>query len=257
MNNLEDLKYDMANRVIYNPVFTNFDKSLKLNDIVILYNDGMHWKAIPQKIMLSYPVIHDKYEDNKVITIYSCPFTLFSCVYFGEYMPGNSVYNNNLTLNNKDILIIPILGNVYNKDSMTIMETFIRKGEVKIMSLRNAISMFPDILFINTESINKKESLIDSDYMKDKIVKYSHADYSDKFHPKQIIYVIEYYSKKKNGYKYTAIIPKNNILDIAKNKFLQYFNKMIDKIRDKGGHIYSCYWFAWDATHNNFKTIEI
>lgn len=257
MDNLDELKYDMADRVIKNPVFNNYSKSLKLADTVILYNDGMHWKAVPFTMILSHPVIHDTFENNKKISVYVCPFTLFSCVYFGEYVPGNKVYNNNLTLIDKDKLLIPIINTIYNKDDMTISDLYIRKNEVKIMTLRNAISMFPDILFINHESITKKSYLVDNDYIKNNIIKYSHAQYSDKYHPKQIVYIIEYHSKKQNELKYSIIVPKNSIFDVVKNKFWLYLNNMIDKIRDKGGHIYPCYWFAWSATHTSFKIIDI
>ena len=249
MNNLINLNQDISKRIIKNPVFSNHSKSLKLSDTIVLYNDGMHWKAIPQTIMLSYPVIHDNY-DNKIITIYSCPFTLFSCVYFEEFIPGTHVYNNNLTLinENKNTLIVPIIGSLFNKEDMTILDNYIRKGEAKIMTLRNAISLFPDILFLNTEKKVDKP-LVNTDYSKNK--------YSNKYSPKQIVYIIEYHSKKQEKLKYSVVIPKNNIFDISKNKFLLYFNKMIDKIRDKGGHIYMSYWFAWDSTHTNYKIINI
>ncbi|ARF09554.1 hypothetical protein Indivirus_1_177 [Indivirus ILV1] len=236
MDNLKKIKYDMSNRIIKNPVFDNYDKSLKLSDIVILYNDGMHWKAVPHNIMLSYPVIHDTFENNKKITVYVCPFTLFSCVYFGEFYPTNNIYNGNLVLNDNGKIIIPI------------KDMHIKKNEVKIMSLRNAISMFPDILFINKDKIEIKEKILVDDYIEKKINKYQ---------PKQIIYIIEYYSKKSDKFKYTVIVPKNNVFDIVKNKFSSYFNNMIDKIRDKGGHIYPCYWFAWQITQSDFKTVEI
>ena len=247
MNNLINLKQDISKRIIKNPVFSNHSKSLKLTDNVVLYNDGMHWKAIPQTIMLSYPVIHDNY-DNKIITIYSCPFTLFSCVYFEEFIPGTHVYNNNLTLinENKNTLLVPIIGSLFNKEDMTILDNYIRKGEAKIMTLRNAISLFPDILFMDTENVNVNINI----NIKKLLV---NPDYSKKYSAKQIVYIIEYHSKKQEKLKYSVVIPKNNTFDISKNKFLLYFNKMIDKIRDKGGHIYTCYLSAWSATHANSK----
>ena len=261
MQNLVQIKHDkhdINNRIIKEPKFLSRvdDKSLQLSDTVVLYNDNFTWKIVPLEIMLMYPVIHDQYE-NKIITIYVCPYTLFSCVYFDQFYLNNQVYNNNLTLINDNNTIIPIIGQIYTKD-MNIMKSYIRKNEVKIMTLRNAISMFPDCQFIDTSDIKKIEPLVDKNYLKNKQIEFLSTDkYSDKYDPKQIIYVIEYYSKKQDDYKYSVIVPKENIFDISKNKFEIYFDKMIEKVRDKGGHIYTCLWFAWSATHNKFKIINI
>ena len=256
MKNLVPLSNDINDRIIKPKYISRIqDKSLKLQDILVLYNDGSNWKAVPIEIMLMYPVIHD-HHNNKPITVYFCPYTLFSCVYFGEFNPGTQVYNNNLTLENKNNIMIPIIGNIYSKD-MKIINTYIRKNEVKIMSMRNAISTFPDCQFLDTTEIKKINPLVKNDYFKNNTIHFPINKYSDKYSAKQIIYVIEYKSKKQENYKYTAIVPKKNIFDITKNKFEIYFNKMIDKIRDKGGHIYTCLWFAFDATHDNFKVINI
>lgn len=229
---------NISKRVISNPVFTTFDKKLKLSDTVVLYNDGMFWKAIPYDIMLEYPVIHDSYEGSP-ITIYVCPFTLFSCVYFGEYMPTDKTYEDNLVISSKNNVLVPILNRVYDANMENIVDLFIRKNEVKIMSLRNAISMYPDIKFIDTSEIKRAEPIK---------TKYN-----------QISYIIEYYSKKNNvdKYKYTIIIPKYNVFDTVKNKFDSYFTKMIDMIRDKGCHIYPCYLEAFEKTHNKYKKINL
>ena len=126
-----------------------------------------------------------------------------------------------------------------------------------VFNQRNLFGFREIFVELDNISTNPIVPLVDDDYSKNKIIKFDNAKFSDKYHPKQIIYVIEYHSKKQQSYKYTVIIPKINKLDIKKNKFGEYFNKMINKIRDKGGHIYTCYWFAWDSTHDNFKEIEI
>ena len=43
----------------------------------------------------------------------------------------------------------------------------------------------------------------------------------------------------------------------VKNNFHESFEKMIDKIRLKGGLIYPCLWFAWTSSHKNTKIIEL
>lgn len=265
MNKLIDIKIDLHNRIIKNPQFTK-DSSTKnkLIEPVVTYNDGREWKNIPLYIFNMYPVIHDLYFDNdkaKTITVYVCPYTLFSCIYFGEYVPSNKVYNNNIVLKNNndpDKILIPIINEIYSLSAQQFLEKeFIRKNEVKIMTLRNSISTYPDCQFIDSNEIIKVENIVDNEYLHNKIISYDIDKFSSKYQPKQIIYIIEYKSKTSFGYKYTVIIPKKNDFDIQKNGFNDYFIKMVDQIRDKGGMIYTCLWFAWDATHADTKIIKL
>ncbi|AYV76912.1 MAG: hypothetical protein Barrevirus3_32 [Barrevirus sp.] len=283
LNNLVNITDGpIEDRVIEKPLFNNHNSSrklTKLSDPVVTYNDGMHWKAIDLKVMSMYPVIHDTYfEDNKPLSIYVCPFSLFGCTYFDTFVPIDKEYNSNLVLVKKDDrtkMLIPILGKVFNlegqgpkeeqgpvdddiyvnkRETITVTDTFIRKGEVKVMTLRNAISLYPDILFLDTQIMNIKKV---SELGMENLVNNPITTTTNKYQPYQIIYIIEYHSKKQGGLKYTIIIPKINTFDIVKNKFWLYFNKMIDKIRDKGGHIYMCYWFAFNKSYSGFKIIDI
>jgi len=265
MNNLFDTEIELHNRILTNPTFVKKSyKNSKLIDPVVVYNDNREWKIIPLYIFNMYPVIHDLYFENKkahIITVYVCPYTLFTCIYFGEYIPYNKVYNNNVILKNNndaDKILIPITSKILSiSDQKVLDEYFYRKNEAKIITLRNAISTYPDCQFINIEKINKIQSIINQNYLENQKIYYDIDNYSSKYPPKQIIYIIEYKSKTSFEYKYTAIIPKKNDFDIQKNGFNDYFIKMIDQIREKGGMIYTCLWFAWDATHPDTKIIKL
>ena len=267
MEKLYNINHKLNKRILENPEFTNNStKITKLSDPVILYNDGKNWKIVPLSVMLMYPVIHDLYyetsKNNKKdtvinVTIYVCPYTLFSAVYFGEFIPNNQVYNNNLTLldiHDKDQLFIPILDKLYSVSTKTINNKYIRRNEVRLMTLRNAISMYPDCVFLDIVKISKLDPVSS---ISNKI-EFPAFKYSDEYPPKTLVYIIEYKSKKINDYKYSVIVPKTtNAFDITKNGFNTYFNNMIDKIRNKGGIIYTCFWFAWNGIDKQSKVIKL
>lgn len=269
MTDLIDIDNKHKNRILINPQFTNnADNKILLKDIVIIYNNGNEWRVISLDIIQMYPIIHDKYyqiEKNNTqqivpITVYICPYTLYSVVYFGEFISNNKVYNNNLTLidkNNDDILLIPILNQFRSITNDTLIRQSIRKNEVRIMTLRNAITQYPDCQFIDSKHIHKIDPLVDINYITNDQILFNLKSYSNKYKAKQLIYVIEYISKKQNGYKYTILIPKNNSFDQTKNGFTNYFNKMISSIRNKGGIIYPCLWFVWNTVYPNTKIIQL
>lgn len=268
MEKLYNTNHKLNKRILKNPEFTNNSTKLtKLSDPVILYNDGKNWKIVPLAIMLMYPLIHDLYYEtskNKKdiainVTIYVCPYTLFSAVYFDEFIPNNQVYNNNMTLldlHDNDQLFIPIIDKAYSISMGNITNKYIRRNEVRLMTLRNAISMYPDCVFLDVNKINKLDLV--SNISNNKI-EYPPFTFNNEYPPKTLVYIIEYKSKKINDYKYSIIIPKtsSNKFDITKNGFNTYFHSMIEKIRNKGGIIYTCFWFAWNGIGKQSKIIKL
>lgn len=253
---MQDSHVDLRKRYYKASIFLdNANDDTKLSDIVILYSDGDKWKVIPLFIINQYPIIHDKYHEisNKSvntitpISIYVCPYTLYSCIYFDTYTPNNKIYNNNIVcINDSDnTMIIPILSQVYQNGVIT--NTYIRKSEVKIMTLKNAISLFPDCLFMDTKIIPKVKPIVDNEYLSNNVIHYEVLPFNDRMTKKSVIYVIEYKSRKTTHYKYTILMPRKNTYDIVKNGFFEYFVKMVEKIRMKSGIIYTCLWFAWSG----------
>lgn len=273
LQNLQNLKMNIKNNVLTLPEFKQLsDKNLKLSDTVIVYTDGKVWKIIPYHIIKYYPIILDKYyepDSNEGlvfdITIYVCPFTLFSIVYFGQYIPNNKVYNNNLTIvdkNNEDSLIIPITNTCYSIQLGIPQDCFIRRNEARIMTLRNAISKYPDCVFINPK-LQLENPIIDNDYYLSSTIMFNTLPFLNKYNPKTLVWIIEYFSKKSGINKKTVLIPKKmsntqfNNFDIVKNGFDYYLNKMSEKIKMKNGVVYCCYWFAWAGIYPHSKIIEL
>jgi hypothetical protein len=262
MDELIDIKKSLKDRIITKMTFLDNSVGIKLTDVVFLYNDTQDWKAIPLKIAQMYPLIYDSYYENKnalPITVYICPYTLFSCVYFDEMISYDKVYNNNLVITNKkNDIVIPILNNIYSA-TQVLTEKYIRRNEVKIMTVRNAISLYPDCQFVNIKNIEEKTPIVNEAYLSNDAILFDiEKPASFKTHdPKLLIYVIEYRSKKTHEFKYTVLIPKKKTFDISKNGLHQYLDKMYEKITEKSGFIYPCLWFAWITSHPSSKIIKL
>ena len=198
--------------------------------------------------MFQYPIIYDEYHETNsdvrvLISVYLCPHTLYSSVYFGKYKVHDKVYNKNLSIVNEqnNVWIMPILNKTYSLSNDEVILNYVRKGEVKLLTLKNVVYMFPDSLFANIKKIPLKPSL--AEYNINDILK------NDK-----IMYAIEYKSRGTGEYKYTIILPKKNNFDIMSNGFGEYFHQMVDKIRMKGGIVHTCLLNFWES---NSKRIQL
>lgn len=249
----------MNKRFIDSPKFTIYpDKTLNLSDPILVYNNGRNYKIIDLKICKKYPVIHDKFYDitdinesekeiNSIIsdiTIIFCPFTYHTSVFFGTFYPTNILFKNSITLiNDNKQKLIPILGELQN-DSKT--NSVVRRSEAKIMTLRNAIAMFPDCYYLDDSNINMSVDDLNK-------------------HELDVVYTIEYRSSKVNvvNKKYTAIVGnhlrgKNNTkYDIVKNGIDKYLEKNMEKIREKNGVVASCSLESWKKIHPDSKIIDL
>jgi len=276
---MHKININLNKRIIKHPKFNN-NINLNINDTVMVYNDGKVWKVIPLDVLLRHPVIYDKYYDRtntkkgyyiiSDITITYCPFSGCGVVYFGKFVLTNKVYNNNIILADKNNnILVQMSGRIYNKQLKPIESKFLRREEVKIFTLRNAISKYPDCLFlIHSTSI---EPIVKHNYTKNKKIMYPLKYTSTKYHPKTLVYGIEYKSRydetikssKKNDNKYSVIVSddaskdKINSKDYNKTKYNMYFSKMMDKIRERGGIIIPSYWFAWYNMFPDTKVIKL
>lgn len=231
---------------INNNMFVDYaNKNIKLDDIVIAYFDGIKWKIVPLIIMLQFSILHDIYNEQDgttklQISIYVCPNTLFSCVYFGKFELYDKKHCNNVAIinNENNYVLTPITNQMYSTITNKQINNFIRKGEVKILTYKNIMYLFPDSLFMNIDEIKQKIN--------------EHSINKGK-----LIYVIEYKSKSNFKYKYTIIIPKHDSYDIIKNGFGKYYHTMINSIRTKGGIIYPCLLDAWKNCGMDYKTVKL
>ena len=278
-----DSKYNYKNRYIKDPIFVpKIPDKYELNDSVIVYHNGRKHKIVPRDFMMKYPIIYDKYYNKSQspsvadvassntgfisdITVCFCPYTSSSITFFGSFAITDKVFNSNIVLQNMDDpdkLVIQLSGDIYSSSTKKLQSTIIRKSEIKIMTLRNAISKYPDSMYLDISQYKGKE-LLNVSYNSNKEILYPVTNGSSEYHPKTLIYGIEFLSKKDGNKKYAAIVSKDasknkvNSVNMIKNGYDKYFYETIDKIREKGGIMIPCFWFAWYTMHPDTRVHKL
>lgn len=257
------ISINLDNNISINPHFTHrMDPDINLDATIFVYHDGRKWKYLPYQFVTMYPVIQDKYYEttkpgkNKVIdmTISICPFSLYATIYYEKYKPANLILKNNIVLQNKNYYLSPILNIYFNKDNRQLANINPLRGEVKVMTLRNALSKYPDSVMIDMKKTSIIDPLVSKEYCENNNILFGEVTYPKIYHPKTLTYIIEYLSNdidSSDPYKYSILVskdsqPKNsNCINIDENGISKYLEKMLDKIREKGGLLVPCYWFAW------------
>jgi len=241
---------------------------ISLHDMVIVYNDGKNNKIYDLNFLSNNPIIYDKYYDNIMInremglqeinvTITHCPISLSTIVYFGKYKLTGDVYQNNIVIQNvngnDDEYILQLSGEVFSKKNNVKIDKKIFRVGTKIMTLRHAISHYPDSVF----NVDVQNKIFDEVYTKifDEI--YIRSNIHTDINPKSIIYTIEYYSGDETiTTKYSAIVHKHNNVKFDK-AFDQYFAKNGSKLLEKGAFITPCFFGTWILFHPHTKIIII
>jgi hypothetical protein len=248
-----------------NYIFSQEFPKIKLMDPVVSYYNGINWKIIPLDILLSYPVIHDKYtrvidENQHVIdiTLVLCPFTLATCAFEGKFYPTEYVHNSSLVIKNDLNDHVSIISSEIidgNKE-----RTF-KRFEAEIFLFRNAISDHPDALYLKTIGA-PLDTILPGKYYTDNSLIFE-PSYLPKFHPKTLVYLLQYKSSKTGNYKYTVIVGKNaskkeisgyNNHDAG---YYKYITESQNKITEKNGFIIPMLWFAWKLFFPNAKVIHL
>ena len=237
---------DLNDRIIKKPIFGPIPQNLlSVKDIVIVYNDGHKNKIINKKITDVYPIIYDKFYDDNIklnLTISVCPFSGSAIGYIGKYLLTNKIHKNGIVLknkNNEDHLLFNISNLTYSIKHKKIIDKCIKKIEMKIMNLKDALILYPDSLFLNLDIPKNIKKVNTSN------------------HSKKLIYGIIYKSLQQEN-KYTAIIStKEDGFNYLNNGYFKYFAHMDEKIKDKHGFVIPCHLSSWLNLFPDSKIIEL
>ena len=194
------------------------------------------------------------------ITISYCPFSGSCVIFFDKWFCNGDVFKNNIVLSKGKL-------NISQLSCSTCDGELIRREEVNLMTLRNAIGKYPDCHYFNVEVDDRhkvnKIPIVQDKYKSDTTIMFGHHSKNKKYHPKSIVFGINYLSRDTNKNKYSVVVPKGTKsdkpinADIKKNGIDDYFIKMLDDVRERGGIIIPTYWFAWIEQFENSKVIEL
>jgi hypothetical protein len=198
-NFIESILPQMKKRIMFADDYlfrSDHNMSIKLTDQVIIYSSGSGLKIIPLIWALSYPIIYDKHisDDNDYdVTIALCPITLRTAKFKGIFTIA-TYHGMTMILQEKDTdFLLPIDSS--DKINSDYSVEHIERSEVKITTLRNALIMASDMLYMIVNENLKINTLVDmSYYSDDKDINGTKLTYF--IHPKTLCYIVR---KKKFG----------------------------------------------------------
>jgi len=239
MEKIKNIKIKYLNNYEY---VSSPPESLNLDDIVVSFYNGKQWINVKLDIMLSYSIFYTKYynEDNKKIdiTLVVCTLTLRTTIFEGLYKFKTYIDNRMILVDDTNSLIPIDIG--YKIDNQK--EIYPNKRmSVKICTLRNSILDNPDCIYLITNMKLKYVIQIENYYKTNLINNITNIKLKKKYHPKTLVYLIQYKGKKKIN---TSIIIGNDVkkntitgYDIKLSKFDDYLKKYHEKIIEKEGYL--------------------
>jgi hypothetical protein len=244
---------------------SDHNDNLKLTSNVVIYNTGDIWKVIPFNVCLSYPIIYDKYsstEETFDITFIICPVTLRSIYLKGKF--EFLTYDESCRMilrevENKDTLIYIDIGTKIDKKY--IMHTN-KRSEVKITTLRNALTFLPDAHFLNLNESKKIKYIIENSYYENKLDINGDMIESGIIHPKTLVYLIQF--KGVNGVDKATIILGKDIssekvtgYDAKQSHIFEYLDDHKKGIINKEGFIMPMLWYTTKIAYPSADCVYI
>ena len=248
----------------YRTMNKNIYKQYQIQDKVICFFNGRHWNVINFSTMLAYPVLYFKYWSNKhnetyINSLVVCPFTIRSIIYKGKIRIIDIV-NYVLVLKNLDtgdefFMDNPYTGKYDDDKKEKKIKSHVNRHEVKISILRHIYMFTTDLKYIDVK-INDKKSIINKKYYHNKLDPIGQPLHNT-YHPKTLVYVIQYYSHNIKQYKYYVIIGNNINKDTItgynyKNtQLLKYLDTNKQIIINKKAYIYPILWYMVGILYKN------
>lgn len=263
------LKTRILTKDDYHIIVNRTYRSFNIDSKVVCFYNGIDWNVVLLEDMSAYPVLYFDFWSEKDNVTYEnslvvCPLTMRSMIYKGK-IRITDVINDRLYLLNTDtddefFMELPYTGHFDAEGKVKKIKSHVKRFEVKILVLRDAFMFLIDPKFI---VVNVRErSLIRESYINDRFTYNGYPIYTV-FHPKTLVHVVQYYSRKTENYKYLVLIGK----DIDKDRATGYSFKtsgiwsFIEQHREefieKRAYIYPMFWFMVDRLYKDAQLIVI
>ena len=259
----------IINKDDYNVFSTNVEKYFNLRDNVICFYNGLNWNAILLEDMLAYPILyfefwHEKSQTTYINSLVVCPITMRMMLYKGIIeiidIVKDRLYLKNLDTDDEFFMDLPYTGHYDEKGNVKKIKSQTKRHEVRLLTLRDLFLVISDPKYIVLK--NKEKKIIKDDYYTNRYT-YDNLPIYTMFHPKTIVYMIQYYSKANNKYKYIVLIGKN----ISKTEvtgyntkasgIFDYIKSNYDKLTNKRAYIYPIFWFMVDKIYNDVNVLVV
>lgn len=264
---MELIKKRVLSEDNYKIIITNTSKYFKINDKVICFFNGINWYTILLTDMLAYPVLYFNFWSNKYNVYYKnslvvCPITMRTMIYKGVItivdIIDDKLYLLNNDTNDKFFMDMPYTGNKDNKTKY--IKSHVKRHEVKLLTLRDIFIFIVDTKYIVVNKKYKQSCIFNKKYYENNLT-YDYKDIKITYHPKTIVYIVQYYSHNTKKYKYMALVGKdinNNTVTGYNYKttgIWPYIKKNYDFFIKKKAYIYPIFWFMVDKLYENVNII--
>jgi len=246
-------------------------KYFKISDKVVCFYNGRNWNLILLEDMLAYPVLYFDFWSTKDDTVYKnsllvCPITLRSMIYKGRIkildIINDRLYLLNGDTNDEFFMDAPYTGHYTETGEEKKIKSHVKRFEVKILTLRDAFMFVLDPKYLIIPEELKTKPIIYERYYTNRLT-HTGLPIHTSFHPKTIVYMVQYYSHSMKMYKYNVIVGR----DINKETVTGYnyktsglwafINKHMSEFVEKRAYIYPVFWFMIDKLYQNVKIIMI
>jgi hypothetical protein len=193
----------------------NSDNIFGLRNKVVAFFNGREWCVILLDFMLEHPIFIYKHWSEKDQVYYDnslfvCPITLRSMIYKGKVkvidIKGYEIILLNEDTGDSFPVSNPYTGHFDKEGKEKKIKSQVKRHEVKILEHRDIFAFESDpkyIIIHNKNKTNKIETQLD--YYTNKVGFYGETIFTS-FHPKTLIYVVQYYSKTDKTYRHLLLI---------------------------------------------------
>lgn len=253
-------------------------KDISINERVAVFFDGTNWNVIKIDTLLKYPAIQFIYysssENNYMNTIIFSPYSMQVMIF------RNRARIVSIDLSNRSRITLQYIDTVEGATPIycTLDRPFyVNEKEFHPMILRRPILLttlrqlysegsgrMNDCQFI----VLKKRIADEGKYMinpiyLDNTMDYNMSNIVSRYHPKTLVMMIQYYSKKKQKMKYTLLVNRDIQQKMAtgwnriSSGVVDYLNRNKELINKKKAFIFPIFWYFVDYLYPIKKIIYL
>lgn len=257
-----------------------------LRNKVVAFFNGREWCVILFDFMLEHPILIYKHWSEKDQVYYDnslfvCPITLRSMIYKGKVkvldIKGYEIILLNEDTGDSFPISNPYTGHLDKEGNEKKIKSHVKRHEVKILEHRDifAFESDPKYIIISKNKNNKKiidmlhdtskmdtdkDKDTDSNYYTNRVGFYGEILITS-FHPKTLVYVVQYYSKTDKTYRHLLLIGSTideNTVSGYKyklSKVWKYTEENKETLIEKRAFIYPMLWYTVEKIElSNYDT---
>lgn len=246
---------------------SSIPEDLELSSLTVSYFDGLVNKIVPFNVINMYPIIYDKYNEAPNIavdiTVVVCPFTLAAVAFEGKFNATEYVYYSCLVITDGEKTFPIIEPHIDLSSGTEVVQAShkYKRYQIGVQNLRSVFTSYPDSKYIFIKE--PTTPVLEMEYYHNTTMLYNYIPPPTQFHPKTLVYLIQYRSSKNNAIKNSIIIGRdatqNNIsgYNIKTSGVLKYISDQESKIIQKMGFVTPMLWFAWKSFYPDANIIYL